>query len=349
MVDPAITVDPGLIKRLVEQAVEDNINTLVDQLCSDPEWTRRVEHMINQSVVQETVTRLSSMDLGPTIKQRVDENMQRFTDSILKNFSSTGIIDQATKLELTVMDDAVVVEHCLTANSIEVMDSVRVQNLVVTGSINTDNESWSALASSISKRTLEQLTNEWNDNLVNQVVKQIQEHGISFDQICIGEQKIIDGNQLTAKVTESNLQSLGVLKSLTVRGEANFYNNTLNVLNKRLGVNTDAPEKALSVWDEEVSIVIGKYKQNLAYVGTNREQGLTLGVNREPQLEINTDGLTTIKKLRVGLHRISHDTRGPGWSGTRGDMVFNANPGPDRVFAWVCLGAHRWQGLKSAE
>jgi hypothetical protein len=33
----------------------------------------------------------------------------------------------------------------------------------------------------------------------------------------------------------------------------------------------------------------------------------------------------------------------------KGDIVFNANFGADRVFAWVCLGAHRWQTLKSAE
>ena len=51
----------------------------------------------------------------------------------------------------------------------------------------------------------------------------------------------------------------------------------------------------------------------------------------------------------MGLHKISHDTQVPGWSGTRGDMVFNASPGPDRVFAWVCLGAYKWQVLKSAE
>ena len=72
-------------------------------------------------------------------------------------------------------------------------------------------------------------------------------------------------------------------------------------------------------------------------------------MNRLPQIEIDPAGLTRIKKLQVGLHKISHDVQVPGWSGTRGDIVFNSNPGPDRVFAWVCLGAHKWQTLKSAE
>jgi len=342
-------IDSAQIKLSVDQAIENFLQTAIEQFTQDPVWQARVEMLINQTIAYETVSRLGSIDLNPVIKQHVDQGMDKFTDSILKSFSSTGIKDQATKTELTVMDDVVVVENCLTANSVEAVDSVRVQHLVVTGSINTDNESWSALASNISKRTLEQLTNEWNDNLVNQVVKQIQDHGIDFEQVLVAGAKVIDGNQLTGAVTESKLKSVGVLKTLTVSGAANFNNNTVNVLNKRLGINTDAPEKALSVWDEEVSIVIGKHKQNQAYVGTNRDQGLALGVNRETQLEISAEGLTTIKKLRVGLHRISHETQVPGWSGNKGDIVFNANLGPDRVFAWVRLGAHRWQTLKSAE
>ena len=79
------------------------------------------------------------------------------------------------------------------------------------------------------------------------------------------------------------------------------------------------------------------------------DQGVVIGVNRIPQIEISTTGLTRIKQLQSGLHKISHATLGPGWAGTRGDLVFNTNPGADRVFAWVCLGAHRWQPLKAAE
>ena len=342
-------VDLSLVKTTVDQAVAQSVQATVEKFSQDPEWQARVEHMINQTVVHETMSRLSAIDLGPTIKQQVDENMQRFTDSILKNFTSTGIVDQATKCELIVMEDAVVVERGLTATTIEAVDSLRVQNLVVTGSINTDNQSWTALAADISQQTLTQLTTAWNKDLVDQVVEQIQQYGIDFEQVRVAGETIINGNHLTSAITESSLQSVGVLKTLQVRGEAHINNNTLNVLNKRLCVNTDAPEMALSVWDEEVSVVVGKNRANEAYIGTNREQGIVIGVNREPQIEINTDGLTTVKKLQVGLHKISHATQVPGWSGNKGDMVLNTNFGADRVFAWVCLGAYRWQTLKSAE
>jgi hypothetical protein len=342
-------VDSVVIKRTVDQAVEQFTQTAVEQFSQDPNWQGRVERLINQTVVHETMARLGAIDLGPTIKNHVDEQMKRFTDSVLANFASTGIQDQATRCELTVMDDVVVVENCLTAKSVEAVDSIKVQHLVVTGSINTDNHAWSELASVIGQKTMDQLTTEWNNNLVDQVVKQIQEHGVDFDQVRVAGESVISGNQLTSVITESGLQSVGTLKNLSVRGEAHFNNNTLNVLNKRLGINTDTPEMALSVWDEEVSVVVGKNKSNEAYIGTNRDQSVVIGVNRKPQIELSNTGLTTVKKLQVGLHKISHDVQVPGWAGTRGDIVFNANPGPDRVFAWVCLGAHKWQVLKSAE
>ena len=341
-------VDATVVNAAVATAMEQFIQSTVHKLSQDQEWQIRVERLINQSVIQETLSRLGAIDLGPTIKHYVDENMKTFTESILKNFVSTGIVDQATKCELTVMDDAVVVENSLIANCIEAVDSAKIQNLVVTGSINTHNQAWSAWAADISQQTLAQITTKWNQDLVQQVTNQIQEQGVSFDNVLVGDEKLINNGKLSRAITDSNLQSLGPLKTLQVLGEAHI-NNTVSVLNKRLGVNTDAPEKALSVWDEEVSLVMGKHKLNQAYIGTNRDQGIVFGVNREPHVEINTNGLTTIKQLQVGLHKISHAAQVPGWSGTKGDIVFNSNLGADRVFAWVCLGAYKWQPLKGAE
>ena len=349
MADTGVMVDSGLVQRLVEQAVEANINKLVDQICADPTWTARVERLINQATVQETMARLSAIDINPTIKQRVDENMNKIRTDFINNFASSGIVDQATENQLSITDQVTAVKNHLVTSNLEVSDSISVRNLSVLGSINVDNTSWDGLVTHISQRTLDALSDQWRDRLVSNVTDQIKEQGIEFDQVSIGGNKLIDGNQLSRAVTESSLQSVGVLKTLNVSGETHINNNTLNVLNRRLGVNTESPEMALSVWDEEVSVVVGKNKANEAYIGTNRDQGVVIGVNRESQIEINTDGLTRIKQLQIGLHKISHATMVPGWAGTKGDMVFNTNAGTDRVFAWVCIGAHRWQPLKSAE
>lgn len=349
MTDTAITVDSNLIQKLVEQAVEDNINRLLDQLCSDAAWTHRVENLINQAVVQETLSRLGSIDLGPAIKQHVDAYMQKFTDGVLKNFASTGISDMASQCELTVMDGVVVAENSVTSKNLQIIDSAEIRNLVVTGSINTDNLAWSALAAHISQSTLDQLTESWTTILVEQVATHIKQQGIEFENVHIDGEKLLDAGKLSHSITESNIQTLGTVRTLRVQGETRLNNNTVNVMNKRLGINTDTPEKALSIWDEEVSVVIGKHKVNQAYVGTNRDQGMTIGVNREPQIEISADGMTSIKRLQVGAYKIGHAAQVPGWSGTRGDLIFNTSPGQDRVFAWQCLGGLRWQALKSSE
>jgi hypothetical protein len=348
MTSPTITLDPVTVKQMVDHAVEQNIMTAIQALSQDPAWLEKIERQISQTMVDKIIAQLSATDITPIIKQHVNENMAVFRKDILEKFSSTGIDDRANLCQLTVMDDVVVVENQLTAKNINIVNAAVMQDLVVTGSVNIDNVSWNQLSDGIADRTLKRLSKEWRETLVSQVVDQIKQGGIDFDSITVGGEPLIQGHALSRTITDSSLQKVGVLRDLQVKGEAHF-NNTVSVMNRRLGINTETPEMALSIWDEEVSVVIGKHKAKQAYIGTSRDSAVAIGVNRVPHIEIDIDGLTTVKKLRVGLHKISHDTQVPGWSGTRGDLVFNANPGPDRVFAWVCLGAHRWQTLKSAE
>jgi hypothetical protein len=348
MTNATFTLDPAVVQRMVEQAVEENILNVIDNLTQDPVWLEKIERMINQAVVQRTVSTIASTDINTVIHQRVDENLETVHKKLMQNFSSNGIADQAGSLQLTVMDDTVVIENELVAKNLNVVGNTTIKDLTVTGSINTDNRSWNNLAQAISERTLEQLDSAWQDRLVEQVTEQIKQKGIDFESVSIQGEPLVVGNVLNSSITDSNIQKLGHLKNLRVQGEAHI-NQTLSVVNRRLGINTETPESALSIWDEEIAVIIGKHKAKQAYIGTSRDQGLAIGVNRQPQIEIDSDGLTRIKKLQVGLHKISHDTQVPGWSGTRGDIVLNSSPGPDRVFAWVCLGAHKWQSLKSAE
>ena len=343
-----ITIDAGLVQRLVEQEVEKNILGTVENLCQDEAWLARIEHMINQTVTQETIARIGSMDINTIIRQRVDDNMSKIKQQLLTDFASTGIDDQATACQLTIMDDTTVVENRLTTADLTVVNGARINDLAVTGSINTDNPVWTTLADNISDNTLKKLSEKWRTDLVQQVSDQIRKQGIEFDSVIIGGDHVVVGNQLSKSIPESNLQSVGALKQLSVTGDAHI-NNTLSVVKSRIGINTNSPESALSIWDEEVSVIVGKHKAKHAYIGTARDQILSLGVNRTPYLDIDNTGLTTVKKLQVGVHKLSHATQVPGWLGTKGDVVFNANPGEDRVFAWVCTGSYNWQVVKGAE
>lgn len=340
-------VDKSAIQKAVDIAVENTITGALDNLAQDPLWLERVEKLINQAVVQRTVASLGSIDVNTIIRQRVDENVEKFHNKLIENFSTAGISDQATQCQLTIMDETTVFENCVTAREVDVVGSITVKDLVVKGSINTDNHSWDPLARAISEKTLEQLSDEWRNTLVRQVADQIREQGINFDAVQIGGDYLVKDGLLSRHITGSNLQQVGALKNLNVRGEAHIYD-TFSVVNKRIGINTQEPEMALSVWDEEVSVVIGKNKAKQAYIGTNRDHGVVIGVNRLPQIEISTDGLTTVKQLQVGLHKLKFETQVPGYAGTRGDIVFNSNPS-NNVFAWVCLGSHNWKVLRAVE
>ena len=336
-------VDSATVKRNIDAAVEQLVDSSIDVLGRDPVWLAKIEQQINQAVVDRVVRQFGQIDLNPMMKERVDEHMTVFQQDILNNFASTGISDQAGSCQLTITDEATVLGNQLT-----VREAV-IQDLVVKGSVNIDNSSWELLSEGISEKTINRLTDEWKTVLTAQVAEQIQSNGIDFESVKINGEPLVNGTALARTITDTNIRSVGVLTTLTVAGESVFNNQTLAVLNKRIGVNTVAPEMALSVWDEEVSIVIGKNRANEAYIGTNRDQSVAIGVNRKPQIELTADGLTRIKQLQIGLHRVSHATQVPGWAGTRGDIVFNSSPDDSPVFAWVCLGAHRWKTLKSAE
>ena len=341
-------VDNTVITQSIATAVDQTIQSALADLGQDPVWLAGVETTVKQNMVLETISRIGSIDINTIIRQRVDENMQKIRQEFITDFSSTGIDDQATACQLTIMDDTTVVENRLTTADLTVVNGARINDLSVTGSINTDNPAWTVLADNISDNTLKKLSEKWRDELVQQITDQIRHQGIEFDAVTIGGDYVVAGNRLSKAITESSLQSVGVLNQLSVKGETHL-NNTVSVINSRLGVNTSSPESALSVWDEEVSVIVGKHKAKHAYIGTARDQTLSLGVNRTPYLDIDNTGLTTVKKLQVGVHKFSHATQVPGWLGTKGDIVFNANPGPDRVFAWICTGSYNWQVIKGAE
>lgn len=340
-------VDPVEIKQGVEIAVENTINQAIDHLGQDPDWVAKIENMINQTVVQKTLSRISGIDVNSVIHQQVNKKLEELQESIVERFVATGIQATSDKIELTLLDDHVVVENELSTKSLNVINTANIKNLSVTGTINVDNRSWNELSDSISQKTLDSINEQWKDQLVKQVADIIKDTGINFNEINIDGSPLVKNGVLSSNIINSKLQTLGVVKELTVSGEARVCD-TLSISPRRVGINTSTPEMALSIWDEDVTIIAGRLKQNVAYVGTSRNQNLFIGVNRTPAIEINTDGLTTVKKLQIGVHRVSHGTTLPGYAGTRGDIVFNVNINANTdIFAWMCLGGHNWKELKT--
>jgi len=337
-------IDYDFITQSVNNSTQDLIKQAIAELTLDPEWLEKIETIINQHTTRRILASLSSTDIRPIIKQSVDESVASLNATIFK-----GIQTNSESVELTVLDDHVVVENNFTANTIEAVSSLTVKDLVVKGSINTDNHAWKDLANTIGINAFKKLNDEWKESLIQQVREAITEQGIDFDKVKIDGVLLVDSGKLAPAITESNLQSVGTLAKLTVAGDTTL-NETMNVTKRRVGINTPDPDMALSIWDEEVTISAGKFKNQTGFIGTTRKQALTIGVNKTPAIEINDSGLTAIKQLQVGIHRVSHGNEVPNYSGTKGDIVFNANPTVENaVFAWQCLGGFKWKVIKAVQ
>jgi len=337
-------VDYDFIKQAVNDSSQQVIQTAIDELSLDAAWLEKIEQLISQQTTQRVLASLTSVDIRPIIKSSVDAAVKSAQTKLL-----AGIENQTSSVELTVMDKNVVIENTLTARNISAVESATVKDLVITGSVNTDNKSWTSLIQKISDQTLASIDSTWQTQLVEQVRQTISQQGINFDRVTIDGQALINGDTLSSTVTQSKLKSLGTLDRLTVEGNTKL-NETVVVNRKRVGINTEEPDMALSLWDEEVAVSLGKFKSQTGYIGTTRKQGLTIGINRTPAIEIDDSGLTAVKKIQVGLHRISHATEVPNYAGTKGDIVFNASPSlEDSVFAWQCLGGFKWKVVRAVQ
>ena len=351
--DLANFVNLDKINSTIDVSVQKFIDKAIDNLVIDTKWISKMELLVNQNMSDKLDRHLREIDLNSLLVSTIDSGIERWQDRLLKNFSTNGIKDLASKQQLTVMDDVVVVESELVSNNVAVHRDLNVhgaivtKDLVVSGKINVDNPSWDELAENVSQRALTAMSEQWRQGLLDQVLAQAKNGGIEFETVLIAGSQLVKDGTLNPVVKHANFETVGTLEKLQVLGTT-ILNNTMHVHKSRIGINTDSPEMALSVWDEEVAIVAGKLSKQQGFIGTARSQNLAIGVNRIPQIEIDVDGLTTIKKLRVGRHTISHSTEVPGYSGTRGDLVLNVNPVPGSPFAWVCLGSFQWQSLKAA-
>jgi hypothetical protein len=218
-------------------------------------------------------------------------------------------------------------------------------NLGIQGRIAVDNRAWQDLSEHVGTITYDRIKNDFAHELTESMLTTIR-RGITIENVTVDGHPLVLGNALSPGINHSNITALGALESLQVDGHVSLRD-TVIVNRGRVGINTEDPDSALSVWDEEVNISLGKLSKNTAFVGTSRRGSLVLGTNRQNHIEVDSDGLTTIQRLRIGRNTIAWSAETPGYSGTKGDLVINVNTTAEGVFAWICLGAFRWQTLKA--
>lgn len=337
------------IKTIISASVDNQIQAMIastiDNLVLDKTWLEKIENLVVREMSSRVIDQISAVDVESVIANTVHHSADRWRHELTKQFCSTGIQDIATQCELVVSDGKVVARSGLACTSLQVEQDLTVRNLVLTGTVNTDCVSWNELAETVAARAQDLLDQTWQRQLTQQVLDLAREQGIDFQSVRIDGEPLVQDNTLSANITDSTLQSVGILRELRVDGRA-AINNSLAVVNGRVGVNTENPEMALSVWDEEVSLNLGKSSKNRAWIGTARNQALEIGVNRKTAVLIEEDGLVSVNRLRLDRWCVTFGNSVPNHSGTRGDLVINHDPKPDAPFAWQCLGGLKWQPIQ---
>jgi len=342
-------IDSNMVSDMVYQHVKGPIEAEVNELLEN---NINISNIIEAQVVNMFAKRLGvkfdNLDIDAMVTNKVNELFAQHIET------TNGISNTAKQTELSVMDDIVVVENELLVNRINSPGGITTDSnlhvkgdMTIEGDINTDAKGWDSLSEKIEKRVLSKFENQAIHRLGDAVLEYAKTDGIDFSSVTINGKKLINESGLEKTVVNSNLQTVGQLNNLNVRGEAEV-NDTLFVVNKRIGINTTEPSMALSVWDEEVSIVAGKLKAQTAFIGTTGMQELAIGINKRSDITVQENGIVAIDKLRIGKNRLKYETDLPGYQGVKGDITFNTNVSKENnVFAWVCLGGHKWLPLKA--
>lgn len=331
----SIVDDKKLINSInskISEIVTKTSEEQIERKFSDHAFLDKIQSVVNQHVSSKLDRFVGTVDVTDKINNRIDQ----IFDTRL-----SAIDRKTTQVQLTLMEGTVVNEHEFVTKSLNVMEDAVVNNLIVKGRVNTDNRSWSELSEAIEKKTIKAVESELTSTITDSVLSTVTEKGVDVNKIHSNGVVLISNTELGNTIIHSNLERVGALQELSVIG-ATSLNETVTVSRGKLGINTESPNMALDIWDNEVQITLGKKKQDTGYIGLGRKGTLEIG-SSTTAITIDDEGKTKINELMIGRNNISWANELPGYSGQKGDIVFNMNPTSSNCVGWQCLGKFKWR------
>lgn len=361
------TIDERINRAVVQyqpdlSVVEKNIQTLTTN------WSNQVATDINKKVEQVVTEKINSIDLSGLIIGQINAVLDperkaypfpqnsiegsainvntlkisgdNIVGGVVKNFGSTGIDDQATECKVTILDQGTVFENTLYAPRVEVKGGAMIDgDLEIQGRI-VDTPAYQQLVSDVVASTQTLMTDEVLQQHQNLVFERLVSEGIDLNKVTFNGRLLVEGDRLVG-VVNSQLRTVGTLQDLQTQGET-LLSDTLYTANKRTGINTMDPKTALSIWDEEVEVGIGKYQKNVAKLATERETSLILGSNGRNNITLKPDGSVEMQHFRINNMSFTSASSPPSNDAVKGTVVFNENPSLGGPLGWVSLGDARW-------
>lgn len=254
---------------------------------------------------------------------------------IIQNFSSLGITDNSNQKQLLVTDDEIIVSNKLVAKEIhatqsELTDLTVRGTLTVTGNFNI-NETISEMLAQVGTIAID----EYFSKDIDLRDKSIVSNG----------KLLINSTSLGPGIVNSNIRKLGLLQDLRVQGHSEFGSTMVISEKGRVGINTDNPEGALSVWDEDAEITISKSSRRTMRVGSVRDGELILGAANKDQIYIKANLVEITEPLRLMGIKFSVLDGVPDHKGEPGEVVYNRLARSGQPIIYVCQGNNTWAAV----
>ena len=284
-----------------------------------------------QATVTDLLTKLDIPDKGIKNSSIDWDGFSFSTDMVKGNFTnitSTGFTDNAENIELTIDERGVVVHNNLTTNHVGAIN-VEVEHLTVTDNAEFNNATFKGDVNIIGKLTADSLGS-------------LQEQLNDKQSYTINGKTVLSENTLGPSIIESNLRRIGNLKELQVEGEVLLGDSLYVSPTGRVGINTDEPTHALTLWDQEVCLTVGKLQKDTAVIGTERNQDIVLKSGTNNNATLKADGTTVIEKPVLNGKTFTTSVMSPGYAGQLGDICWNSNPQQGQPIGWVCIGGPQW-------
>jgi hypothetical protein len=308
---------------------------------------------------------------------------------MIRNFASSGIQDTASGTTLVVEDGRIIVETIKVRNidsNLTIRGDVKVFGVLDAGFIRTTEI---VTNQRYEKQYLEFAPPEgspvgtgllWSGADYNKQFVLRDNPGRFFStenldlvadrSYMIDGQAVVNANSLGNGVTDSNLQALGTLRTLAVRGAVNFADVVhFNPVSERFSIGTSEGSGVLTVYDNnnDVEIVITGNERSIGVIGTSSTKGLDIITDGQARISIAPGGDVTLGaegtdrivtrvygKLGVGVKNPREQFEVAGnirWANKlfavgnqaptegnyqQGDIIWNSNPMARAYVGWVC-------------
>ncbi len=248
-------------------------------------------------------------------------------NSVITNFCSSGIQDLATNCQVTILDQATVVENTLVAASAEVKGNLTVDgDLFLRGEIPADSSFYKDLVEHSAGLLKLSMDDQFFLQYAGKVIDQLKVSPTDVKSLSISGMPALSTGKLEDSITKSKLTELGTLNSLVVEGDSVLSNVTIN--------------GTLTLSNNGGFLVLQKFRKDAIIIGTTSVEKLVLSSNGKNNIVLEHDGSVSVQKLVIGAVEITSAGSMPTENSPIGSIAFNES---GENLGWVSLGNGRWK------